>query len=97
MSAQQNINFLLANSGFIIRRLHSANQAHARLVAIGVEDGFIRTVYDWVVDYLLFILDLIWRFVRALIIFLLLLIFRVVAIIAITIVVFYLIYKFITM
>ena len=96
MSAQQNINFILANIGFIVRRMHSANQAHARLAATGMEDGFMRTANEWAIDYLLFILDMIWRFVRTVIIFLLLLIFRVVAIIAVTTVVFYLTYKFIT-
>ena len=96
MSAQQNINFLLADSGFTVRRLDSANQAHARFVATGKEDGFMRTAYDWVIDCLLFMLDLIWGFIRTVIIFLLLLLFRVVAIIAITTAAFYLIYKFIT-
>ena len=35
MLAQQNINFLLANSSFIVRRIHRVNQSHARFVATG--------------------------------------------------------------
>lgn len=97
MAAQQNINYLLASSSFIVRRMRSSNKSHARLVATGKEDGLIRTAYEWLIDYLMFILECVWRFIKTIIIFFILLIFRVVAICFFTAVVFYLLYLFITL
>ena len=88
MEAQQNINFLLADSGFLVRRIRSGNKSHARLVATGKEDGFMRTAYEWVIDYLLFIVESIWLFIRTILTFFLLLLFRVLAILFFTAVIF---------
>ena len=95
MAAQQNINYLLASSSFIVRRMRSSNKAHARLVATGKEDGCLRTAYEWVIDYLVFMVEYVWRFIKTIIIFFMLLIFRIVAITFFTAAVFYLLYKFI--
>lgn len=96
MSAQQNINFTLANSKLIVRRMRSANNAHARLVATGKEDGWIRTVYEWVADYLIVTVNLIWTIIRTVSLFLMMLVIRTLLIVFFTAVVFYLLYLFIT-
>lgn len=96
MSAQQNINFLLADSELLVRRLESANKAHARLVATGKEDGPIRTAYEWVVDILVVTVSFYWRVIKTICMFFVMLLIRVALIIFFTAVVFYLLYLFIT-
>lgn len=96
MSAQQNINFILAHSAFIVRRMRSSNKAHARLVATGKEDGPIRTAYEWLVDCFVVTVGFYWSVITTILIYLAMLILRVVLIIFFTTVVFYILYKFIT-
>ena len=96
MEAQQSIKFLLADMKFSNRRMRRENQAHARLVETGEADGYIRIALGWIVDYLLFILDLIWGVVQPILLILYMLIIRVVLIIAFTAIGFYILYKLIT-
>ena len=69
MSAQQNINILLANSSFLVRRTRSGNKAHARLVATGKEDGPVRTAYEWLVDCLVVTVSFYWNVIRTILMF----------------------------
>ena len=96
MSAQQNINASLANSHLIVRRLRSANKAHARFVATGKEDGPIRTAYELVVDHLAATVIFFWYVIRTILMFLMMLVIRALLIVFFTAVVFYLLYLFIT-
>lgn len=96
MSTQQSINFILASSELRVRRLRSANKAHARLVATGKEDGPIRTAYEWVVDCIVVTLSLIWNTIRMILMLLMMIVIRALLIVFFTVVVFYLLYLFIT-
>lgn len=97
MEAQQSINFIFADIKFRNRRMHSGNKAHARLVATGKEDGYIRIAFDWILDYLMFILDMLWGVILPIVLILVMLIIRIVLIVVCTAVGFYLLYKFITL
>ena len=96
MSAQQNINFLLANCSFLNRRTRSGNKAHARFAATGKEDGWIRTAYEYLADCLIVTVEFYWNVIKAILIFFATLILRVVLIIFFTFIVFYILYLFIT-
>ena len=48
MEAQQDINFILARSHLMVRRMTRSNQEHQRLVATGKEDGYIRVAWGWI-------------------------------------------------
>ena len=96
MEAQQSINFILSDIKLINRRMHSENQAHARLVETGKADGCIRIALGWIVDYLLFIVDLIWGVIQPILLILYMLIIRIIIMIAFTGIGFYILYKLIT-
>jgi len=96
MEAQQSINFILADIKLGNRRMHRENQAHARLVATGKEDDYIRTAWGWTADYLLFVLDLIWGVIQPIVLILVMLIIRIVLIIVFNAIEFYILYKLIT-
>jgi hypothetical protein len=96
MEAQQSINFLLSRSKLGNRRVKRSLQAHERLVTTGKEDGYLRIAYGWVVDYLLFILDLIWGVIQPILFILLMLVVRIVLIIIFTALGFYILYKLLT-
>ena len=81
MEAQQSFNFIFADIKFRNRRVHSGNKSHARFVANGKEDGYIRITFDWIVDYLLYLLCLIWGIIQPIVLILVMLIVRVVLII----------------
>ena len=96
MEAQQSINFILADMKFSNRRMRRENQSHARLVETGEADGYIRIAFGWIVDYSLFILDLIWGVIQPIVLILVMLIIRIVLIIFFTAIGFYILYKLIT-
>ena len=97
MEAQQSINFIFADIKLSNRRMHRENQSHARLVETGEADGYIRIALGWIVDYLLFILDLIWGVIQPILLILYMLIIRIVLIIFFTTIGFYILYKLITL
>ena len=96
MEAQQSINFIFADIKLGNRRVRRGNLAHLRLVETGKADGYIRIVLGWIVDYSLFILDLIWGVIQPIILILYMLIIRIVIMIAFTGIGFYVLYKLIT-
>jgi hypothetical protein len=96
MEAQHSINFILARSHLMVRRTTRGNEEHARLVATGKEDGFIRIAFGWIVDHSLFVLDLIWGVIQPILLILFMLIMRLVLIIVFTALGFYLLYLLIT-
>lgn len=96
MEAQQSINFLLADIKFRNRRMRRANQEHARLVATGKEDDFFRIAWAWAVDYLCYVLLLIWGVIQPIVLILVMLIVRIVLTVFFTALGFYLLYKLIT-
>ena len=96
LEAQQSINFIFADMEFSNRRMRRENQSHARLVETGEADCYIRIALGWIVDYLLFILDLIWGVIQPIVLILYMLIIRIVLIIFFTAIGFYLLYKLIT-
>ena len=97
MEAQQSINFIFADIKLNNRRMHRENQAHARLVESGEADGYIRITLGWIVDYSLFILDLIWGVIQPIVLILVMLIIRIVLIIVFSAIGFYILYKLITL
>ena len=96
MEAQQDINFILAGSHLMVRRMSRSNQEHERLVASGKEDGYIRIAFGWMVDHSLFVLDLIWGVIQPILLILFMLIMRIVLIIVFTALGFYILYLLIT-
>lgn len=96
MEAQQSINSILAGNKFRNRRMRRSNQEHARLVATGKEDGYIRIAWGWIVDYLCYVLLLIWGVIQPIIMILVMLIVRIVLTFFFTGLGFYLLYKLIT-
>lgn len=96
MEAQQSINFILARSRLMVRRMTRLNQEHQRLVATGKEDGYIRVAWGWLVDHLLFILSLIWGVIQPILLILMMLIMRIVLIAVFTALGFFILYKLIT-
>lgn len=96
MEAQQSINFIFADIKLRNRRMHRENLGHERLVETGKPDGYIRIAWGWLVDYLLFVLDLIWGVIQPIVLIFVMLIVRIVLIIFYTTLGFYLIYKLIT-
>ena len=97
MESRQSINFIFADIKLSNRRMHRENQSHARLVETGEADGYIRIALGWIVDYLLFILDLIWGVIQPILLILYMLIIRIVLIIFFTTIGFYILYKLITL
>lgn len=95
MEAQQSINFILARSRLMVRRMTRSNQEHQRLVATGKEDGYIRIASGWVVDYLIFLLSLIWGVIQPIVLILVMLIMRLVLIVVFTAIGFYILYELI--
>lgn len=95
MEAQQSINFIFANIKLRNRRMRRGNQSHGRLVAFGKEDGYIRIAWGWLIDYLMFVIDLIWGVIQPILLILVMLIVRIVLIVVCTAAGFYLLYKFI--
>ena len=96
MEAQQSINFIFADIKLSNRRMHRENQSHARLVETGEADGYIRIALGWLVDYILFILDLIWGVIQPILLILYMLIIRIIIMITFTGIGFYILYKLIT-
>lgn len=96
MEAQQSINFILARSRLMVRRMSRSNQEHQRLVATGKEDGYIRIASGWLVDHLLFVLSLIWGVIQPIVLILVMLIMRIVLIAFFTLLGFYILYELIT-
>lgn len=92
MEAQQSINYIFANIRLRSRRMHRGNEEHARLVATGKEDGHIRIAFGWLVDYSLFVLDLIWGVIRPILLILVMLIIRLVLVIVFTALGLYILY-----
>lgn len=96
MEAQQSINFILANNKFRNRRVHRGNQGHERLVETGKPDGYIRIAWGWIVDYLIYLLSLIWGVIQPIVLILVMLIMRIVLITIFTLLGFYILYEIIT-
>ena len=96
MEAQQSINFIFADIKLGNRHVRRGNLSHQRLVETGEADGYIRIAFGWIVDYLLFILDLICGIVQPIVLILYMLIIRIVLIVAFTAIGFYIFYKLIT-
>ena len=97
MEAQQSINFIFAEIKLGNRRMHRENQSHAGLVETGEADGYTRIALCWIIDYLLFIVDLIWGVIQPIVLILYMLIIRIIIMIAFTAVGFYILYKLITL
>lgn len=95
MEAQQSINFIFANIRLRNRRMHRENLGHERLVKTGKVDGYIRIAWGWLIDYLMFVIDLIWGVIQPILLILVMLIVRIVLIVVCTAAGFYLLYKFI--
>ena len=95
MEAQQSINFILAGSRLMVRRMTRSNQEHLRLVETGKEDGYIRVASGWLVDYLFFVLSLIWGVIQPIVLILVMLIMRIVLITAFTFLGFYILFEII--
>jgi len=96
MEAQQSINFIFAEINFGNRRMHRSNLSHQRLVKTGEVDGYIRIAFGWIIDYLLFILDMTWGLIQPILLILVMLIIRILLTIFFTAIGFYLLYKIIT-
>jgi hypothetical protein len=96
MEAQHSINFILARCHLMVRRTTRGNEEHARLVATGKEDGYIRIAFGWIIDHSLFVLDLIWGVIQPILLILVMLIMRLVLIVVFTVLGFYILYELIT-
>ena len=96
MEAQQSINSIFADMKFSNRRMRRENQSHARLVETGKADGYIRIALGWIVDYLLFILDLIWGVIQPILLILVMIVTRIVIMIVCTLFYLYLFYLLLT-
>lgn len=96
MEAQQSINFILARSRLMVRRMTRSNQEHQRLVTTGKDDSYIRIAFGWIIDHLLFVLSLIWGVIQPIVLILVMLIIRLVLIVVFTALGFYLLYELIT-
>lgn len=96
MEAQQSINFIFAKNKLGNRRTTRGNDEHARLVATGKEDGYIRVASGWLTDHLFFVLSLIWGAIQPIVLILVMLIMRIVLITVFTFVGFYILYEIIT-
>ena len=75
--------------------MHRENLGHERLVKTGKVDGYIRIAWGWLIDYLMFVIDLIWGVIQPILLILVMLIVRIVLIVVCTAAGFYLLYKFI--
>ena len=96
MEAQQSINFIFADIKLSNRRMQRGNLSHKRLVETGEADDYITIALGWIVDYLLFIVDLIWGVIQPILLILFMLVIRTLLIIFFTAIGFYLLYKLIT-
>ena len=96
MEGQQSINFMLAKMALGSRRMQRIIQASDRFIGTGKADGFSRTALDWIVDYALFVLDLIWGFIQPILLMIFMLILQVVVIIVCTAIGVYLLFLLIS-
>lgn len=95
MNAMQSSNVIIANGHSIVRKMVRARKRHERLVA-GYDDGFLQIAIDWIADYLMFVLDVIWGIIRPIIMVIFIVIMQAVVTVVVTGIIFYMIYKFIT-
>ena len=58
METQQSINFMLADSQRIVRRMQRSNKVYARWLCTGKKDGYLVIILEWLYDNMLFVLDL---------------------------------------
>ena len=67
METEQSINFMLADSRRIVRRMQRANKVYARWVKTGQKDSFVITILEWLYDHMMFVLDLLWGVIEPMI------------------------------
>jgi hypothetical protein len=67
MEETQSINFILADMGRIRRRMQRANKVYERWLRTGKKDNFLITALEWLYDFMLFLLDLLWGLIEPLI------------------------------
>ena len=67
MEKEQSINFILADSQRIVRRMQRANKVYARWLRTGKKDGYLIIILEWLYDHTLFLLDLLWGVIEPMI------------------------------
>ena len=97
METEQNINFMLADSMRIVRRMQRANKVYARWVATGKKDGYLIIILEWLHDHMLFLLDLLWGVIEPMISALIMMVVHTLLVLLFGAVGIYIIYKLIVM
>ena len=95
METEQRINFLLADSRRIVRRMQRANKVYARWVKTGQKDSFLITAMEWIYDTLLFLLDLLWGVIEPIISALIMMVVHILLVCLFGAIALYLLYKLI--
>lgn len=62
MDAQWGINSSIAKMHLIVRRMERGNAYCKQFMDTGIEAGLFEKAFDWLIDNLLFVLELIWGF-----------------------------------
>ena len=97
MEAEQSINFILADSRRIVRRMQRANKVYARWVATGKKDGYLIIILEWLYDHMLFVLDLLWGVIEPMISAFIMMVLHILLVALFGAVGLYIIYKLIVM
>ena len=97
METEQSINYLLADSKRIVRRMQRANKVYARWLRTGKKDGYLVIILEWLYDHLLFVLDLLWGVVEPMISALIMMVVHILLVALFGAIGLYFIYKLIVM
>lgn len=96
MEISQSSNYTIAGLNLSMRRTESGLKRHWRLVKNGYDDSLSRITFDWFIDHLLYLWDLILGIVRPILTMFLIVIIQLFVTLVSTVSVIYAVYTFIT-
>lgn len=97
MEISQSSNYTIAGLNLSKRRTESGLKRHSRLVKNGHDDSLFRITFDWLVDHLLYLWDVLWGIIRPILTLFMIVIVQVIVTLVATLCVIYAIYIFITL
>ena len=96
MGLSQSVNFGIAELALINRRMQRNLDSTNKFIKTGIETTFLEHAFAWVVDYLHYVLDLIWGFVEPIVFNILFTIYNIFLILLFNAIFFFALYVLIT-
>lgn len=96
MEISQSSNYTIAGLNLSMRRTESGLKRHWRLVKNGHDDSIARITFDWLVDHILYLWDVLWGIVKPILAMFLIVIVQLIVTLVATLCVICAVYIFIT-